>query len=940
MGKGGGGSQGNQTTSTAYNTNIPQYAQPYVENMLGATQKQLFNTRDVAGTPGTRTQTGVDENNNPVYSTTEATPGYTELTGFKQYQPYSANPSDYVAGFSPLQQRGFDSIADMQVAPQIAMGTDWANKGAQGGINSAPIAYNYGAQGSQAGQQGLGIGTTGGLEYGGRATDLAGANIGVGAAGMGAGMGYGQAAQNPNAVRGYMNPYLQASLQPQLQEIQRQYGITGTQQQSDATKAGAFGGSREALMAAENQRNKNIAMNQVIGQGYNNAYNLANQNMQAASQLGMQGAQSGLAGLQGANQSYATGLQGVNTALAGTAQGMQGAQTGLAGVQGAQAGYGLSIQGANALNALANTQYNQEMGIAQAQLGAGAQQQQYQQQIINQGVQDYANAQQYPLMQLGTMSNMLRGLPMQAQTTNQYMAAPNQLTQGIGAAGSLAYMNSAMQPRTAAKGGIMQAFDVGGAVKANLENMSLQQLQQYKSQSASPEAKRMTDELIREKMMEAQLQKQQPQRMAGGGITAVKRFQNSGEVTLVPGRGTGRVDRDTPQSDTVAQFNELERRNLNPNNTNSIPVTTAPPVAEPIPVSAPPVLASAPLPATVSAPPVPAPAPAPAPAEAVVPPVATTPPVVSARQLNNEANPPMGDLERYLKTLPPEIQEAFGPKDTDKSIKDYMKERTADKAELVGENKGLQDYRAKEQARLANIGDEERRQNQMLIAKAFANWGTKPGSTLLAMVSAMKESIPDFIENDKAQRKARSELDKSIYEIDNAVRLEKLGDYDAATKLKEKAADRTEKRYSEIIGFMKGERSNAAQIAAANASAGGRNLAKTQALYTSEGTALTTLAKATGKDIFESPNFLQHQNTLASLPSLPNSPSNQAAIKKAQDQINAAKETYANTMRPYVNRFKSAHIALHDDGGVNFNEDQYLYPKGKPATPRVQFGSL
>ena len=934
MGKGGGGSQGNQTTSTAYNTNIPQYAQPYVENMLGATQKQLFNTREVAGTPGTRTQSGVDENNNPIYSTTEATPGYTELTGFKQYQPYSANPSDYVAGFSPLQQRGFDSIADMQVAPQIAMGTDWANKGAQGGINSAPIAYNYGAQGSQAGQQGLGIGTTGGLEYGGKATDLAGANIGVGAAGMGAGMGYGQAAQNPNAVRGYMNPYLQASLQPQLQEIQRQYGITGTQQQSDATKAGAFGGSREALMAAENQRNKNIAMNQVIGQGYNNAYNLANQNMQAASQLGMQGAQSGLAGLQGANQSYATGLQGVNTALAGTAQGMQGAQTGLAGVQGAQAGYGLSIQGANALNALANTQYNQEMGIAQAQLGAGAQQQQYQQQIINQGVQDYANAQQYPLMQLGTMSNMLRGLPMQAQTTNQYMAAPNQLTQGIGAAGSLAYMNSAMQPRTAAKGGIMQAFDVGGAVKANLENMSLQQLQQYKSQSASPEAKRMTDELIREKMMEAQLQKQQPQRMAGGGITAVKRFQSGERVTA--DKNAALLQALKFSTADGIPINQVNQQPIS--DPTSVPVTTAPPVAEAIPVPAPPVLASAPLPATASTPP--APAPAPAPAEAVVPPVATTPPVVSARQLNNEANPPMGELERYLKTLPPEIQEAFGPKDTDKSIKDYMKERTADKAELVGENKGLQDYRAKEQARLANIGDEERRQNQMLIAKAFANWGTKPGSTLLAMVSAMKESIPDFIENDKAQRKARSELDKSIYEIDNAVRLEKLGDYDAATKLKEKAADRTEKRYSEIIGFMKGERSNAAQLAAANASAGGRNLAKTQALYTSESNALKGREQIVGKEIFGSDEFKMHQNTLASMQNLPNNPSNQAAIKKAQDAINAAKETYANTMRPYVDRFKSAHSALHDDSGVNFNEDQYLYPKGKPATPRVQFGSL
>jgi len=39
---GGGGGGPTQTTSTSYNTNVPEYARPYVETMLGATQKQLF----------------------------------------------------------------------------------------------------------------------------------------------------------------------------------------------------------------------------------------------------------------------------------------------------------------------------------------------------------------------------------------------------------------------------------------------------------------------------------------------------------------------------------------------------------------------------------------------------------------------------------------------------------------------------------------------------------------------------------------------------------------------------------------------------------------------------------------------------------------------------------------------------------------------------------
>ena len=41
-GGGGGGGSSQPTQSTTYNTNIPEYAKPYVTTMLGATQKQLF----------------------------------------------------------------------------------------------------------------------------------------------------------------------------------------------------------------------------------------------------------------------------------------------------------------------------------------------------------------------------------------------------------------------------------------------------------------------------------------------------------------------------------------------------------------------------------------------------------------------------------------------------------------------------------------------------------------------------------------------------------------------------------------------------------------------------------------------------------------------------------------------------------------------------------
>lgn len=73
----------------------------------------------------------------------------------------------------------------------------------------------------------------------------------------------------------YMNPYLQASLDPQLQELQRQNKLANMQSNAQAVKAGAFGGSRQALMNTENQRNMLDKMSNVIGQGYNTAYNNA-----------------------------------------------------------------------------------------------------------------------------------------------------------------------------------------------------------------------------------------------------------------------------------------------------------------------------------------------------------------------------------------------------------------------------------------------------------------------------------------------------------------------------------------------------------------------------------------------------------------------------------------------------------------------------------------
>lgn len=52
-----------------------------------------------------------------------------------------------------------------------------------------------------------------------------------------------------------MNPYLQASLEPQIAEAQRQAQIQQVANASRLNRAGAYGGSRQAIMDSESQRN-------------------------------------------------------------------------------------------------------------------------------------------------------------------------------------------------------------------------------------------------------------------------------------------------------------------------------------------------------------------------------------------------------------------------------------------------------------------------------------------------------------------------------------------------------------------------------------------------------------------------------------------------------------------------------------------------------------
>jgi hypothetical protein len=304
--------------------------------------------------------------------------------------------------------------------------------------------------------------------------------------------------------------------------------------QAEAVAKGAFGGSRQAIVDAEAQRNLNTQLQGIQATGTQKAFEDAQRQQQFGANLGLQGLQAGYGGLGLGMQGAGVGLQGLGTALqgqqgrmqglgqagqflgqgiqgaqaglqgvgaqqaagqlglAGTAQGMQGAGYGLQGVQGAVGagqyglqGLGQATQAASTLGQLGTAQFGAEKDIANLQSTMGAQQQALEQRKIDQAIQDYAIQQQYPMMQLGFMSNMLRGLPMQAQTTQLYQAQPSSLQQTAGLLGAGASLLGTGRAEGGAikmaEGGIT-GYKYGGAIpepklESMADNLSVAQLQ-------------------------------------------------------------------------------------------------------------------------------------------------------------------------------------------------------------------------------------------------------------------------------------------------------------------------------------------------------------------------------------------------------------------------------------------------------------------------------
>jgi hypothetical protein len=391
-----GGGGGGPTTTKSETSNIPEYARPYVERMMGSSEKQVY-----------------------TYGPSGNITGFQPFTSYAEFDKARGGPGETVAGFSPMQARAMHGIGQYQIPGQTQFATGLTGMGALGS--------------------------------------------------MGAGANYASQATNPYAMQAYMSPYMENALQPQMREAARQSAIEGQRQQAQAVQAGAFGGSRQGLIEAERQRNLAQQQGDIYGKGMQTAFEQARQAQQFGADIGLRG-------------------------------------------------YGQALQGAGQLGALGEQQYKQELGLLGQQMGVGEKQQQYEQNRLNQLIQDYATKQQYPFIQLGTLSNMLRGLPMQASTTQLYQAQPSMLQQGIGLAGAGANLMQAMK----AEGGEIKEMASGGIATG---------VDPYKLPGMM---KKLSDDQLKDKMGGdtdpetlgiAQAEKKrrdQVRGMAGGGAVAFK----------------------------------------------------------------------------------------------------------------------------------------------------------------------------------------------------------------------------------------------------------------------------------------------------------------------------------------------------------------------------------------------------------------------------------
>lgn len=228
-------------------------------------------------------------------------------------------------------------------------------------------------------------------------------------------------------VSQYMSPYMDAVVERQKLGAIKDFNRMGAARSFDAAKAGAFGGSRHGVADYLAQEGLQDQLADIESSGLQSAFQQAQQQFGAdrAAQFAQQQAQAGELGrTQAATEASRQFGQQAGMAGLGAIKDIYGQQAGLAG-QVSQLGGGLAALGGQ----------ERAAGIQDAQLleGIGKSQLGEEQARLDLGYEDFLRQQGYNKEQLGFLSNILQGVPIQPNRTTTGYQPYNPMQQALGA---------------------------------------------------------------------------------------------------------------------------------------------------------------------------------------------------------------------------------------------------------------------------------------------------------------------------------------------------------------------------------------------------------------------------------------------------------------------------------------------------------------------------
>ena len=327
-------------------------------------------------------------------------------------KPYNAYGGPLTAGASGLQNQAFGGYGALDPNQQTGIGSF--------GFGAGPGSFGFG---SAAGQGYSPRFTAGSADM----------------SGMQAGSFTGDTAQQ------YMNPYLQAALNPQIAEVRRQEAITQSQDAGRAAQAGAFGGSRSFIMDAERARNTGQQIADITGKGYASAFDTAQQQFNTEQNMRQRIAE---VGLDQFNKEQA-GLRGDETARRGQFNTEADRQATFDDTRRRQ--FNTETDRDMQFDEDRRNQFNEEerrriaggesdrrygLDSLSAMNRAGDDQRRINQEGITADYLQYQQEQQYPYEQLKFMQSMMQGLPIEAQS--QSFVDPSSYEQIAGGGSDLA----------------------------------------------------------------------------------------------------------------------------------------------------------------------------------------------------------------------------------------------------------------------------------------------------------------------------------------------------------------------------------------------------------------------------------------------------------------------------------------------------------------------